>query len=74
MPVDLKCPNRSRHAVLYPEEGFIEVKCDRKFCGAGKDRVILHRFDLGTGELIQTLRFAEPMRKAEDESKAALRA
>jgi len=60
MPIDLRCPNRSRHAVLYPEEGVVEIKCDRSHCGAGKGKVVLHRFDKDTGDLLETLRFAEP--------------
>lgn len=58
--VDLSCPNRTRHAVLYPELNVVEVKCDRSFCGAGKGRVVLHRYDIFTGELTETLRFANP--------------
>lgn len=65
MPVDLKCPHRARHAVLYPEENFVEMKCDRSHCGAGRGRVVLHRWNLTTGEPMETLRFAEPPRRKE---------
>lgn len=73
MPIDLSCPNRSRHAVLYPEENILEIKCNRGFCGARKGVVVLHQFDLTTGELKQTLKFAEPTRKEHHGSEAALR-
>lgn len=63
MPIDLKCPNRSRHAVLDIEQGWVEVKCDRGYCGARKGTVVLHRFDTATGELRETLQFAEPPKK-----------
>lgn len=62
--IDLKCPNRSRHAVLYPIAGVVEVKCDRSHCGVRKGKtVVLHRYDVKTGELTETLRFAEPTPK-----------
>lgn len=61
--VDLSCPHRSRHAVLLLGEGVVEVKCDRSHCGAGRGRVVLHRFDVRTGELLETLRFADPTPK-----------
>lgn len=60
MPIDLKCPNRSRHAVLDTEAEVVEVKCDRSHCGAGKGKVVLHRFNIHTGELVETLQFADP--------------
>lgn len=62
---DLACPHRGRHAVLYPEENVVEIKCDRKFCGAGLGRVVLHRWSTTTGEPLDTLRFAEPPRRKE---------
>lgn len=58
--IDLACEHRQCHAVLLPEEGLLEVKCDRSHCGAGKGRVVLHRFDVHTGELVETSRFAVP--------------
>lgn len=61
--IDLSCPHRSRHAVLLVEEGVVEVKCDRSHCGAGRGRVVLHRFDVRTGELLETLRFMDPTPK-----------
>lgn len=66
MPVDLSCPNRSRHAVLYPELGVVEVKCDRSHCGSGKGKVVLHRYNIQTGELTETLRFADPTPRREE--------
>jgi len=63
--VDLACPHRARHAVLYPEEHLVEIKCDRKFCGAGPGRVVLHRWNTQTGEPLETLRLSEPPRRKE---------
>lgn len=61
--VDLNCQNRQRHAVLYPEAGVVEMKCNRSYCGARKGVVVLHRWNTNTGELTETLRFAEPTPK-----------
>ena len=63
MPVNLQCPHRMRHAVLYPEDHIVEIKCDRSHCGAGRGKVVLHRWNSITGEPLETLRFAEPPRK-----------
>lgn len=41
-----------------------EVKCDSRVCGAGPGKVVLHRFDVHTGELLETLRFRDPGRVA----------
>ena len=60
LAVDLSCEHRSCHAVLLPEEGLVEFKCDRPRCGAAKGRVVLHRFDVVTGRLKETVRFAVP--------------
>lgn len=40
----------------------LEVKCNRRSCGAGRGVVVLHTFDLTTGELIGTSKYADPTR------------
>lgn len=65
MPIDLRCPHRARHAVLYPEESVVEIKCDRAYCGAGKGKIVRHRWNTLTGEPMETLRFAEPNERKE---------
>jgi hypothetical protein len=37
-----------------------EVKCKSKRCGAGRGNVILHRFNIRTGNLVETLEFKDP--------------
>lgn len=55
---ELRCYNRL-HGILV-EGGRIEVKCTQKNCGARQGVVVLHYFDVTTGELVDTKRFADP--------------
>lgn len=54
--IELNCDHRL-HARLFPEEGFVEVSCRSRFCGKKPGVVVLHRFDIKTGELRETLKF-----------------
>lgn len=58
---ELRCPNKLHGLIL--DEDVLEVKCDSRFCGARKGVVVLHRFNVSTGKLIQTLRYADPASK-----------
>lgn len=58
---DLRCDSK-KHAVLVPGE-YLEVKCDSRFCGAQRGTVVLHRFDLQTGDMIKTIQYKNPTRK-----------
>jgi hypothetical protein len=64
MPENLRCPGK-RHAILVNPGpgGIIEVKCDSRICGAEPGRVVLHRFDTGDGELVDTLKFRDRKEK-----------
>lgn len=45
-------------------DGFLlEVKCHRRSCGSKPGVVILHTFDVTTGELVSTKRFKDPVKK-----------
>lgn len=56
---DLRCPGK-RHAIIVESgSGIIEVKCDSRVCGAYPGRVVLHRFDVGSGELVETMKFTD---------------
>lgn len=61
---DLRCDG-TMHAKLDLDSHTLEVKCGRRRCGAGPDVVVLHTFNLSTGEMISTRRFANP-RKEDD--------
>ncbi len=56
--MELRCEHKKFGEVT--EDGYIEVKCPSKFCGAAPGTVVLHRFSCLTGELIETKRFRDP--------------
>lgn len=62
---DIRCDSKKFGELT--EDGFLEVKCSSKFCGAGPAIVVLHRFDPLTGELIETKRFRDPVPVAIEE-------
>lgn len=68
MSEDLRCHFKLHGIIVEP--GVMEVKCDSKFCGAGNGAVILHRFDLSSGELLGTKRYKKPGTNKEDDSAA----
>jgi hypothetical protein len=60
--MDLRCEAGKKFGELFPDDEIIEVKCDRPACGAGPGIIVLHGFDVQTGKLLGTERFAEPPR------------
>lgn len=57
MTQELRCDSK-KHAVLIEEgAGILEVKCDSRFCGAQTGVIVLHRFDLSDGSLVDTKRY-----------------
>jgi hypothetical protein len=58
----LRCQSK-KHAELISDH-VIEVKCSSRFCGARRGVVVLHRFNLTTGEMT-TRKFSEPPRRKE---------
>lgn len=57
MQRELRCAG-TMHGKL--DNGILEIKCRRRSCGHGEGVVVLHRFDIHTGNLIDTKRFADP--------------
>lgn len=51
---DLRCESK-KHGEL--QDNAVEVKCSSRFCGANPDVVVIHRFDVRTGELLATRKF-----------------
>jgi hypothetical protein len=60
--VSLRC--HKLHGLIRDGE-VLEVKCNSRFCGAEPGVVVLHHFDLVTGDLVKTLRFKEPRTTSE---------
>lgn len=60
--IELRCGG-TMHGKLDIRDGKLEVKCGRRGCGAGRGVVVLHTFDIETGELVETKHFADPAKK-----------
>lgn len=54
---EIRCDHKMHGELL---EGFLEVKCSSRFCGAGSGIVVIHRFDVESGKLIETNRYRDP--------------
>ena len=59
---DLRCPG-TLHGILSDDHVMLEVKCKRRVCGARPGVIVLHTFNVVTGCLVDTKRYAEPIRK-----------
>ena len=53
----IRCPSRIVGKIV---DGRFEVKCRAKRCGASSGVIVLHYFDLLSGDLVQTRTFREP--------------
>lgn len=58
---ELRCDSKKHGEVV--DDHIVEVKCDSRFCGAKPGVIVLHRFDLATGKLVDTNRFKDIRRK-----------
>jgi len=57
--MDLRCESK-KHGELI--DGVFEVKCKSRWCGGGPRVVVIHRWDVKTGEALKDKRFKEPRR------------
>lgn len=58
--MELRCTNKL-HGILRDAD-VVEMKCDSKFCGHRPGSVVvIHRFNVHTGELVETLKFRNPI-------------
>jgi hypothetical protein len=60
---DLRCPSRYVARVV---DGRLEVKCSSRNCGSGGGVVVLHYFDVESGELQETKTYRSPERVFEN--------
>ena len=66
--MELRCKGKLHGIVVVDDtetKAVIEVKCRSRWCGAGKNRVILHSFNIATGKY-KTRRFSDPVSKKGD--------
>jgi hypothetical protein len=56
--IELRCDNH----ILFGRviDGLLDVKCRSNRCGAATGVVVIHRFDIHTGRIIETKRFKDP--------------
>lgn len=55
--MELRCEHKKHGEVV---EGVLEVRCRSVFCGHASEVVIIHRWDVLTGERLDDKRFAVP--------------
>lgn len=52
--MELRCPAKKHGEVIIPGAGVLEVSCDSRYCGKRAGVIVLHKFDISSGELIDT--------------------
>lgn len=74
--MELRCTARILHGIVNGASGSIEVTCKSKRCGKRPGVVVLHTFNMSTGELVNTKLFKEPeeTNRADCIARTALRA
>lgn len=65
--MDLRCDSGIKHGDLDIQDGVLEVKCRSKRCGHMPGAIIIHRFDVGTGQLIETKKFTDPLSRKDSQ-------
>jgi len=70
---ELRCGG-TMHGRLDEDLGLLEVKCGRRSCGAAPGVVVLHTFDIHTGELTGTARFRQPPKEGTNDDDCNQRA
>ncbi len=63
--LELRCDG-TLHGVV--DDDVIEVKCKRRACGVKPGVVFLHRFNLHTGEMVDTHQYQDPRKELADDS------
>jgi len=64
---ELRCKGNKLHGLIVSQyaDGVIEVRCGSKFCGKEPGVIVLHRFDLSSGEM-ETRRYLDPAKHSKD--------
>lgn len=64
--MELRCSSSILHGVI--EDGVLEVLCKSNRCGKESGVVVLHRFNVETGKLIETKKYKDPTRKGKSDA------
>lgn len=62
--IELRCGG-TMHGKLSLVDGKLEVKCGRRICGARRGVVVLHTFDINSGDMVGTQKYADPIREGD---------
>lgn len=63
--VVIACPSRTHFSVEAGAAGVARVYCRDRRCKKQRDEVTIHYFDLATGDILTTRRYARPPRASE---------
>lgn len=64
MATNLRCGSGKLHGIMITES-ILEVSCRSRWCGYRRGVVVRHRFDIVSGDLIETLKYKEPTTSTE---------
>lgn len=59
--LELRCGTTMHGRML--DDYRLEVRCKRRACGRVPGVIVLHVFDIRTGELVDTKKFADPQKE-----------
>ncbi len=59
---NLRCKGNKLHGRVL-DGNVLEVACRSRFCGWRSGAIVLHRFNLESGELVETLKFKQPRKE-----------
>lgn len=58
--MELRCPANALHGIVSDDaRGTIEVKCRGTWCGRQAGVIVLHKFDLSNGKIVETTRYRD---------------
>lgn len=63
----LRCAGKTIHGRML-DDHTLEVKCKRRACGVRPGVIVLHSFDIRTGEITETRKFANPRKEVANDT------
>jgi hypothetical protein len=59
--MELRCPANVLFGIISDDaNGMLEVKCRGKWCGHKSGVVVLHKFDLSNGKIVENQKYRDP--------------
>jgi hypothetical protein len=66
--MELRCDSGRLHGYVIEASGILEVSCRSTRCGKKIGVVVVHRFNLSSGQVISTRLYSEPRKEFEWQS------